>query len=537
MSPIESTVRSIRWWTRVVVAACIGLIGSTSVSSAAAEGASRAAVPAEQRTAIDPGLEREAAERGRVRVIVLFDTPVRPELELPERELTAQRAAVAADRAVVSRALQGTGSEVTRQFQYVPGLVASVTPQGLEALSRSAAVSSVEREKVVFPLLAESTVKVEADQMWTSGTGYRGTGQTIAILDSGIDADHPVLQRVGSGGSFSSRVIAGACFSTIDGSQGVSTLCPNGETRQTGVEAAWDCGLVPGCYHGTHVAGIAAGRANASTSAGVAPDANLISVQVFSKRTQGCPNDAAECIGATEGDLVAGLDYVYGLRTTYEIAAVNMSLGGGLYTASCTTALSPIIANLKAADIATVIATGNGDDDGGRIGVGFPACDPNAVAVSATTDNDLVTDFADTHSTLVDLYAPGKDIYSAMPVGTDGGDYASLSGTSMAAPHVAGAWALLRQAIGTQDDHGVDNLLALLQETGTAVQTREGPTDLEFSRPRINIKQAFDAFEADRVPGAPTGVSGVRGDGQVTVSWSAPVDLGHPELTGYTVTA
>ena len=609
-------MKRVAWGVLAVGSVIIGTaVGFGSESSVAAPGvASPEVVAVERPWVVEPGLEREAAERGRVRVIVLFDTPVRPELELPERGLTAQRVAVAADRAVVNWALRGTGSTVVRQFRYVPGLVVSATPQGLEALSRSAAVSSVEREAVVEPLLAESTDIVEADEMWNSDPAYRGTGQTIAVLDSGIDADHPVLQRV-SGTTVSRRVKAGACFSTTDASQGFSTICPGGGTSETGVEAAWDCGDISGCYHGTHVAGIAAGRANASTSAGVAPDADLISVQVFTKRTQGCRPGLSECITAVAGDLLAGLEYVYDLRETYNIAAVNMSLGGGLYTA-CPTYLSTIIANLKAADIATVIATGNGDGNGaGRNnGVAFPACDPGAIAVSATTDGDLVTEFADTHPTLVDLYAPGKDIYSAMPDGS----YASLSGTSMAAPHVAGAWALLRQALGTGGDRGVDDILARLQKTGTPVTTREAHSNLDlglpeenlgFSRPRINIKQAFDAqvlsvsvsgdgsvasdpagvscpddcaevFANDpdvtlsatptsgasfvgwsgdcsglttcvvsmtqarsvsakfaRVPGAPTGVSGVRGDGEVTVSWSAPSDDGGDAISGYTVTA
>jgi hypothetical protein len=609
-------VKRVAWGVLAVGSVIIGTaVGFGSESSVAAPGvASPEVVAVERPWVVEPGLEREAAERGRVRVIVLFDTPVRPELELPELGLTAQRVAVAADRAVVNWALRGTGSTVVRQFRYVPGLVVSATPQGLEALSRSAAVSSVEREAVVEPLLAESTDIVEADEMWNSDPAYRGTGQTIAVLDSGIDADHPMLQRINYP-SISTRVKAGACFSTTDASQGFSTICPGGGTSETGVEAAWDCGDISGCYHGTHVAGIAAGRANASTSAGVAPDADLISVQVFTKRTQGCPPGLSECITAVAGDLLAGLEYVYDLRETYNIAAVNMSLGGGLYTA-CPTYLSTIIANLKAADIATVIATGNGDGNGaGRNnGVAFPACDPGAIAVSATTDGDLVTEFADTHPTLVDLYAPGKDIYSAMPDGS----YASLSGTSMAAPHVAGAWALLRQALGTGGDRGVDDILARLQKTGTPVTTREAHSNLDlglpeenlgFSRPRINIKQAFDAqvlsvsvsgdgsvasdpagvscpddcaevFANDpdvtlsatptsgasfvgwsgdcsglttcvvsmtqarsvsakfaRVPGAPTGVSGVRGDGEVTVSWSAPSDDGGDAISGYTVTA
>ncbi|MEY2957539.1 MAG: hypothetical protein RLZZ01_107, partial [Actinomycetota bacterium] len=156
-------------------------------------------------------------------------------------------------------------------------------------------------------------------------------------------------------------------------------------------------------------------------------------------------------------------------------------------TGPCTGELQEaIIGDLKAVDIATVIAAGN---DGWSDAVGYPACIPDAVTVGSTTNTDLVSSFSDTHPTVIDLYAPGSAILSALPDGS----YASWNGTSMAAPHVAGAWALMRDGLGPGDDESVDGILARLQATGTPVSTRQPNVPLGFSHPRINIRSAFDS--------------------------------------------
>ena len=99
---------------------------------------------------------------------------------------------------------------------------------------------------LLFPVLTDSTPLVEADQAWNAG--YNGSGTVIAVLDTGVDKAHPFL---------TGKVVEEACYSKTE--PGVSqTLCPNGLDQQIGPGAAVPCTLT-NCFHGTHVAGIAAG--------------------------------------------------------------------------------------------------------------------------------------------------------------------------------------------------------------------------------------------------------------------------------------
>jgi hypothetical protein len=143
-------------------------------------------------------------------------------------------------------------------------------------------------------------------------------------------------------------------------------------------------------------------------------------------------------------DQIKGLERVYALRNAYTIDAVNMSLGGGQYTANCDAAQSArkaAIDNLRSANIATIIASGN---DGFTGSMGAPACISTAISVGSTQDGssgtaDTVSSFSNSASFL-SILAPGQTITSAVP----GGGYGGANGTSMATPHVAGAWAVVR---------------------------------------------------------------------------------------------
>ena len=157
----------------------------------------------------------------------------------------------------------------------------------------------------------------------------------------------------------------------------------------------------------------------------------------------------APCALSYTSDQIKGLERVYALRNTYTIASANMSLSGGMYAAPCNSeSQKPIIDSLRAAGIATVIASGN---NGYTNALGSPACIDSAVSVGSTTKADAVSSFSNS-AYFLSLLAPGSSIQSSVP----GTGYSYSSGTSMAAPHVAGAWAVLKQM---KPDAGVAEVL------------------------------------------------------------------------------
>ena len=183
------------------------------------------------------------------------------------------------------------------------------------------------------------------------------------------------------------------------------------------------------------------------------------------------------CLGAWESDIIAGLERVYQLRTTRNFVAANLSLGGELFTAPCATDIhKPIIDNLRAAGIATIAASGN---DGSLDSIAAPACVPTAISVGSVGPTDEVSWFSNTASFLT-LLAPGESVTSAL----QGGGFVSADGTSAATPHVAGAWAVLKQAAPTAT---VDEILEALVSTGLPV------TELltGVTKPRIRVFQAL----------------------------------------------
>lgn len=211
-----------------------------------------------------------------------------------------------------------------------------------------------------------------------------------------------------------------------------------------------------------------------------------MSVQVFSRFTGANCNGAGEdpCTASFVSDQIAALERVLlvAQQGAHDFSSVNMSLGGGQNTSNCDTtqaARKAAIDNLRAEDIATAIASGN---NGFRNAMSQPACISSAVSVGSTTDSDTVSSFSNIASFL-SLLAPGSSIDSSVP----GNGFANFNGTSMATPHVAGAWALLRDA---HPSASVADLLSALQSTGTSVtDNRSGGT---VTKPRINICDASE---------------------------------------------
>jgi subtilisin family serine protease len=396
-------------------------------------------VPAPEAPKLEDGL---AADRDGARVIV---------------EVTAP--AEAAPVAGTAEALPE--SEVVLRPPDTSFIVVEATGDSLAALAADPRVVSVRRDRTYSPVsLASGLQVIGADKAHTAGT--TGQGQTIAIVDTGVDADHPAL-----GG----RVVRQACFSATDG--GAQSLCPNGLAEDVSADAetaACVHGGVNLCDHGTHVAGIAHA---------VAPAADLVAVQVFS-RTADCWEGETACLTAYESSILLALDHVAALKDTVPgLVAVNLSLGGGMFDGACDAvpelqAMRDRVEALRAKGVAVVAAAGNE----GFAGAGAPGCFSGAVTVGATADDDHVPYWSN-HGAVLDLFAPGVEIDSAVP----GGGTQVYSGTSMATPHVAGAFALLAQK---DADDAPDALLGRLRTSGRPVSYAG------VSTPRIDLAVAVD---------------------------------------------
>lgn len=381
-----------------------------------------------------------AAESGPppLRVIVTLDVPAVAEAQLSSAlQVTDQRARIERRRSRLERALAGQ-VRVLRRFEKLPFLVLEVPHAALARLAARAEVAEIAGDPWLRPQLMDSTQLIQAPVPWDRG--FDGTGWHVAVLDTGVDRDHPAL---------AGRIDAEACFSWGD--------CPGGGNEAYGPGSAAPC-TSPGCGHGTHVAGIAAG--DDAAFSGVAPGARLIPVQVFTNEAGAiCGGAGIECPLAYASDIVSGLNYIYDLRGDYQIAAVNMSLSGGAYTSQETCDLENVatrmaIENLRAVGIATVIASGNG---GYLNAIGHPACLSPAVSVGSVTKSGQVSSFSNS-ADFLDLLAPGSSIVSARV----GGGFGASSGTSMASPHVAGAWALYREL---QPQASVHAVLGALKES------------------------------------------------------------------------
>ena len=424
-----------------------------------------------ERTANAERLVRKAVDQGRIRVIVGLGTALKPRESLGRAEAAAQaRILRTAQDGLATRVLGRAlaSSDAVVRFDTIPFVSMFVDAAQARRLLADREATSIQEDVPVPPSLLESVPRLNADDVWAAG--FPGTGFTVAILDTGVDKTHPML---------SGKVVSEACYSTEDPELRIRSLCPGRVLESTEPGSGVHCNVIQ-CDHGTHVAGIAAGRAMpGSGHTGVARDANVIAIQVFSRfnRARDC-YVGPPCVATFFTDIIKGLERIDELRTTHKIAAVNLSLGGGyLYNQACDTvqpAMTALVKSLRAARIATVIATGNGGWD---TGITPPACISAAIAVGSTLDTeDTVSDFSN-HAAQVRLMAPGSDIVSSVP----GGATAAKNGTSMATPHVVGAFALLRDVRGGAT---VDDISAALECTGVPV------TRANIVKPRIDVDAA-----------------------------------------------
>jgi subtilisin family serine protease len=439
----------------------------------------------------------EASAKGTVRVIVGLKVAYQPEAKLPDTAtVQAQRSAITQLQESVLSRLSNYDPDSVKKFYFIPAMALEVDAANLKQLEASAEIATIEEDLIVPLALAESVARIGAPAAWASG--FSGAGQTVAILDSGVDKTHPFL---------AGKVVSEACYS--------ANLCPGGAKSSTSPGSGVNCNSgFNGCDHGTHVAGIVAGKG--TSFSGVAKDANIIAIQVFSATNEGN-------IGASDSDMISGLQRVHTLSSSFNIASVNISIGGGFYSSTCDfeyPKMKEAIDALSQRGIATVIASGN---EAYTNGISFPACISTAVSVGSTDDGgpgttaDAISIFnttqASNSSSFLRLLAPGQPIVSSVP----NGEFKTKSGTSMATPHVAGAWAVLKSKSPTAT---VTQVLSALTSTGVPVTDgRNGIT-----KPRIKVDAALNALggggSGQYSSGTVTTLTAVPNTGYAFQSWS-----------------
>lgn len=369
----------------------------------------------------------------------------------------------------------------------VSSSVSLALSEGCSLNSQSEKIASVECPDGVIPQNSRpnrlfyitdlgSAKHIKTDQVWD--LGYDGTGIKVAVLDTGVDVDHVEL---------SDSIVAVRNF--IDDNEDVTD----------------------GHGHGTHVAGIIASNGdNEQNSTGIAPGVDLFIGRVC--------NDQGSC---TDEDLTEGINWA----VDQKVDVISLSVAGGNEMNHCDEDDLAKVIN-SAVDQGIVVVVSSGNDN---MGVSKPACASGAIAVGATyykESPDETWDWLDegqsrscdntdidpdvrvcwsNYGPALDLVAPGVDIYSTFISDTligqevNGHYYGFMDGTSQAAPHVAGAVALILEAHPEFDKNvAVDKVKSSLYDS--AVDLGDPQFDNRYGNGRIDVLEAVKYYPIDQEP-------------------------------------
>jgi subtilisin len=440
----------------------------------------------------------------------------------------------ASPRSQAAPLAHAAGGQVGHIYTYaINGFQFRGSAAAAEALRSNPYVASVVADRPVY--LTESLPNgIERISAYDNDTpassayhqGYRGNGARIAIMDTGIDLDHPDL------------------VNAID--QGLGKNC---------VADA----LPPndGYGHGTHVAGTAAAPLNGVGVVGVAPEARLVAVKVF--------DDAGN---SSESLVLCGFEHVLSLNAdadpTNDVNILSMSFGEQRPWGDCSSdPLHTAVCRAYGAGIIMVAGAGNAAVNASNF---VPAAFDEVIGVSALADFDasrgglagcgVVPDlgwfecddtfaFFSNYGLSVDVIAPGVSVYSTWA----GGGYFTSSGTSMATPHVSGVVALMAALSPSLTPAQARTLLRQSGECpngtvagsdGACAGQGTWPDDPDGTEPMVNALRAAQAVGGEpppppTPPSAPTLTSATGGNGSVALAWTPPTSDGGSPITDYEI--
>lgn len=372
------------------------------------------------------------------------------------------------------------GGNLKNTFRIVPAVSASLPAAAVENMKKEPGVEAVEVDGTMEAHEINNTwgVKrigcgpVHDGTFAENAAPVKGSGVKVAIMDTGIDYTHPEL---------------------------ISNFAGGYDFINNDADPRDDQG------HGTHVAGTVGAFLDHAGVVGAAPEADLYAVKVLASNGSG-----------SYSAIISGLEWC----VDNGMAVANLSLGSSGDPGST---VKMAFDNAEAAGLLIVASAGNSGE--GADTVGYPARYASVVAVASTTSSDQRSSFSST-GPAVEVAAPGSDIYSTLM----GGGYGYKSGTSMAAPHVSGAAALVIAA-GVADNDGDgkinDDARAILQITsddlgaagidnsfGHGLVNAEFAVLLVFDSATLSPPQPTTVFEA------PSSLSGTVAGNTVTLGWA-----------------
>jgi subtilisin family serine protease len=486
---VSTHLRAARSWWRTAIG--VLLLAAAGGHAAAAPLVPQARAQLRRAGVVGEALLDAFDRQDRVPVMITFAEPAGQGMGAGARRLAAR-----AVRQSVLRTLAPDQFDVTHVLDSIAAVAGIVTAEGLLRLSGHSDVERIDLDLGGGAHLAEAVPLVRLDVLHR--LGFTGEGVTVAVLDTGLDTDHPDL---------ADSLVAERCFC---GNGPLTGCCPNGSAEQEGPGSAEDDN-----GHGTNVAGIITSNGIVAPVGG-APNTKIVAIKVLNQ----------SAVFATSAQVIAGLDWILSERPDVHI--VNMSLGtNARFEGDCgrlqppnaiAMAFARAVDELSARGILVVASSGNQcsgvdmpapacvantlsvgavyDHDVGSQSFGFQGC-PNNRCSDLTTHADQVTCFTNSNG-MTDVFAPGSRITSTGL----GGRTSTFSGTSQASPMTVACAAVLLQAEPTLPPQQLEVLL----KYSTTLVTSPG-NGLSF--PRVDCEQSLAALGKPTPTATPTATATV----------------------------